>query len=525
VIPVLSSEQMRAADRHAIETLGIPGSVLMENAGGAVARALQARFPERRRVVILCGKGNNGGDGFVVASGLRERQPKVFLLARRDQLQGDAATQAAAYERSGGVILELADEEAWRRAAPLQDCDLVVDALLGTGLKQAPSGVFATAIAAMREKRRAGAIAVVAVDLPSGLSSDSGAQEWPAVEADLTVTFAAPKWGHVLPPGCDSVGELLVADIGIPDEALRQTGPGLYLLEARDAAAGFPARTPGSHKGDFGHVLVLAGSLGKTGAAVLAGTAALRAGAGLVTVATPAAALPLVAAGRPELMTEPLPSSGETLGSESLTRALELAEARDAVVLGPGLGQGREVQEFVADFVARCGRPLLIDADGLNALAATGLQGLPRHAPTLLTPHPGEMARLLGISTKEVQADRVQSARRLAEATRSVVILKGQRSLVADPGGRSAVNPTGNPGMATGGTGDVLSGIGGALLARHGDAWLAGCASVYVHGRAGDLAGRERGQDALIAGDLNEALGAAILSVQRGDEQPGIARV
>jgi len=524
VIPVLNAEQMRAADRRAIETLGIPGSVLMQNAGGAVARALQARFPDPRRVVILCGKGNNGGDGFVVASVLRERQPKVFLLARRGQLQGDAATQAAAYERTGGAILELADEDAWRQAKPLQDCDLVVDALLGTGLKQAPSGVLATAIAAMREKRRASGFAVVAVDLPSGLSSDCGAQQWPAVEADLTVTFAAPKWGHVLPPGCDAIGDLLVADIGIPEETLREGGPLLHLLEASDAASAFPARAPGAHKGDFGHVLVLAGSLGKTGAAVLAGTAALRAGAGLVTVATPAAALALVAASRPELMTEPLPTRAETLSPESLPRALELAEARDAVVLGPGLGQGREIQEFVSEFVARCTRPIVIDADGLNALAAVSLRGLPRAAATLLTPHPGEMGRLLGLSTKDVQARRVDSARRLAEATRSVVILKGQRSLVAAPGGQSAVNPTGNPGMATGGTGDVLSGIAGALLARHGDAWLAGCASVYVHGRAGDLAARERGQDALIAGDLNEALGAAILSVQRGDEQPGIAR-
>jgi NAD(P)H-hydrate epimerase len=524
VIPVLNAEEMRAADRHAIETLGIPGSALMENAGTAVARALQARFPGRRRVVILCGKGNNGGDGFVVASLLQDRRPKVFLLARRDQLQGDAASHAAVYERRGGRILEMPDEDAWQRAQPLQDCDLIVDALLGTGLRQAPSGVLATAIAAVREAHSAGT-AVAAVDLPSGLSSDCGAQEWPAVEADLTVAFAAPKWGHVLPPACDSVGELLVADIGIPDEALRQTGPGLYLLEARDAAAGFPARAAGAHKGDFGHVLVLAGSLGKTGAAVLAGTAALRAGAGLVTVATPAAALPLVAAGRPELMTEPLPTRAETLSPESLPRALELAEARDAVVLGPGLGQGREIQEFVSELVARCTRPIVIDADGLNALAAVSLRGLPRAAATLLTPHPGEMGRLLGLSSKDVQARRIDSVRRLAEATRGVVILKGQRSLVADPGGRTAVNSTGNAGMATGGTGDVLSGIAGALLARHGDAWLAGCASVYVHGRSGDLVARERGQDALIAGDLNEALGAAILSVQRGDEQPGIARV
>jgi NAD(P)H-hydrate epimerase len=321
------------------------------------------------------------------------------------------------------------------------------------------------------------------------------------------------------------VGELLVADIGIPDAVLRDTQPRLHLLEARDAAAAFPPRRPASHKGDFGHVLVIAGSLGKTGAAVLAGTGALRAGAGLVTVATPAAVLPLVAAARPELMTEPLPAPAETLGPEAVPRALELAEGRDAVVLGPGLGQSREVREFVAEFVARCGKPLVLDADALNALAAAALASLPRAPATLLTPHPGEMARLLGTTTREVQSDRAASAWRLAAATGAVVVLKGQRSIVAEPSGRAAVNPTGNPGMASGGTGDVLSGIAGALLARHRDAWLAACAAAYVHGRAGDLAARERGQEALVAGDLLEALGAAILSAQRGDEQPGIGRI
>jgi NAD(P)H-hydrate epimerase len=276
-------------------------------------------------------------------------------------------------------------------------------------------------------------------------------------------------------------------------------------------------------------VLVIAGSIGKTGAAVLAGAGALRAGAGLVTLATPSAALALVAPARAELMTEPLPASGDRVGPEALARALELAESRDAVVLGPGLGQGREVRDFVAGFVTRCSRPLVLDADGLNALAAGrpggALSGLPRAAATVLTPHPGEMARLLGVPTDQVQSQRVETAARLARALGAVVVLKGQRTVIADASGRSAINPTGNPGLATGGSGDVLAGIVGALLARGGDAWLKAAAAVYVHGRAADLVAAERGEDALVAGDLVEALGAAILSVKRGDERAGIARV
>lgn len=520
---------MQAADRRTIEELGIPGAVLMENAGTAVARAVAARFPARRRVAVVCGKGNNGGDGFVAACQLAELRPSLVLLGRRAELKGDAAFHAAAYERSGGAFLELPDEAAWRAAAPLAGCDLIVDAALGTGLREAPIGVVAAAIGAMREARLERGAIVVAVDLPSGIPSDTGKLSWPAVEADLTVTFAAPKCGHVMPPACDNVGELLIADIGIPQAALAATGARLFLLEARDAAAGFPPRKPGAHKGDFGHVLVVAGSIGKTGAAVLAGTGALRAGAGLVTVATPSAALPLVAVARPELMTEPLPARGDTVAAESLERALELARTRDAVVLGPGLGQGPEVGEFVIAFLARCARPIVLDADGLNAVAAArsgdSLPGFPRKTATVLAPHPGEMARLLGTRTADVQSQRVETARRLAAVAGGIAVLKGQRTIVADSSGRAAVNPTGNAGLATGGSGDVLSGILGALLARSGDAWLAATAAAYVHGRAGDIVAGERGQEALVAGDLVEALGAAILSVQRGDEPPARSRI
>jgi ADP-dependent NAD(P)H-hydrate dehydratase / NAD(P)H-hydrate epimerase len=514
MLPVLSAAEMRAADRRTIEGVGLPGAVLMENAGAAVAGALCARWPAARRVVVLAGKGNNGGDGFVVARRLLERDPLVLLIGARGEVKGDAALHLQAFERCGGRVVEVADGRAWGRAkGRLAEADVVVDALLGTGLKDAPSGLVADAIGQLAFVHAQKDVPVVAVDIPSGLSSDSGRVEWNVASATLTVTFAAPKWGHVVPPACNLVGELLVADIGISRQALLESGTRLYLVEDADVRPAFPARAPGAHKGSFGHVLVVAGSRGKTGAASLAGLAALRAGAGLVTVATPGSLLGLVAAARPELMSEPLAESDGALAREALERILVLAKDKDAVVLGPGLGQAETTRELVRELVRRCARPLVLDADGLNAVAGGALSALKRRAPTLLTPHPGEAGRLLGASAAEVQARRVESARELAAKSGATVVLKGQRTVTARPDGEAWLNSTGNPGLATGGTGDVLSGILGALLARGLDARLAGAAGAYVHGRAGDLAARGRGFESLVAGDVIDALGEAIVSL------------
>ena len=510
---------MRSADRRAIEQIGLPGAVLMENAGAALERAVRPRLQPGMALTILCGKGNNGGDGFVLARRLLDKRPVVLLLGRRLELAGDAALHAQAFERSGGRMREVANETVLAEAWSVRAGDLIVDAMLGTGLREAPRGVIAAAIARVRDARDFGT-RVVAVDVPSGIPSDAVVPAWPFVEADATVTFAAPKWSHVLPPWCDAMGALEIVDIGIPRFAMLETGTRLGLLQAADVAPAFPARAPGSHKGDHGHVLVLAGSLGKTGAAVLSGFGALRAGAGLVTVATPAGALTAVASARAELMTEPLPSNQDTLGPESIGRALELASTRDAVVLGPGLGQGAAVRDFVLGFLAGYPGPLVVDADALNALAgaqgASTLPGLPRQAPTVLTPHPGEMARLLGTSSAEIQSHRVDAARRLAEISRAIAVLKGQRTLVAEWNAWTAVNPTGNPGLATAGSGDVLSGIVGALLARKQGAWLAATAAVFAHGLAGDHVAAERGQETLVAGDVAEGLGHAIQVLQAG---------
>jgi NAD(P)H-hydrate epimerase len=517
VIPVLTADQMRRADRLTIEEIGLPGPVLMENAGTAVAEVIRERFPEARRIVVLCGKGNNGGDGFVVARRLREHGAEALLLGRREDVKGDALLHLQACERSGGRVREVRDPAEWAAVAPdVASADILVDALLGTGLKSRARGPAAAGIEALERAAEAG-IPVVAVDLPSGLQADSGVVDGPVVPADLTVTFAAPKWGHVLAPASEKVGELALVDIGIPEEVLERVDPSLFLLEDEDAARAFPTRARAAHKGTYGHVLVVGGSTGKSGAVVLAGVGALRSGAGLVTVATPASCLPVVAVGRSELMTEPLPESpGGGLAEEATERVLALARERDSVVLGPGLGQNEETRQVAVEVVRRCPVPLIVDADGLNALATSGdvpglLRG--REAPTVLTPHPGEMARLSGQPVADIQRDRVASARALAEAAGVVVVLKGQGTVVALPEGHSVVNPTGNPGMATAGTGDVLAGVIGSLLA-HRECGQAAIGGVFVHGRAGDLAAGRLGEDALVAGDVADALPEAIASLR-----------
>jgi NAD(P)H-hydrate epimerase len=464
----------------------------------------------------------NGGDGFVVARRLAPIA-EALLLGRRDDVAGDARTHLVACERSSGRVTEVPDEAAWRAVAHrVEQAGLVVDAVLGTGLRAAPTGLAALAIAALRARHDAGR-PVVAVDLPSGISADTGGLDWPAARATLTVTFGALKRGHVLPPACAEIGELVVADIGIPAASLAAAGPTLFLLEDGDVLEAFPRRGRGAHKGDFGHVLVVAGSLGKTGAAVLAAIGALRSGAGLVTVATPTPCLPLVAAARPELMTEPLAVTGSGgLDPEGLKHLMALAVERDAVVLGPGLGQDAATRELVQAFVRACPVPLVVDADGLNALAPLGTgpdAQLRPEAATILTPHPGEMARLVGRSTADVQRDRPGAATGLARRTGAIVVLKGERTLIAEPNGRAAVVPWGNPGMATGGTGDVLAGVVGSLLARHG-ALLAATAAAGVHGRAGDIAAERWGEEGMTAADVADALPEAIERIRGGGGGP-----
>jgi NAD(P)H-hydrate epimerase len=516
MLPVFTASEMRALDARAVADLGIPGPTLMENAGAGAAALVARRFaPIRgRRVVVVCGKGNNGGDGFVVARHLRSRgaSVRVFLVGRREEVQGDAARALRRWRGGLAEVTTAAGIDALQAA--LAGAALAVDALLGTGLTGPARGQVARAIEALN----AAGAPVLALDLPSGLDSDRGSPIGPAVRAVATATFAGHKRALVQEPAAALAGDVTVVPIGIPDLEVRR-GIQTFLLEASDIRAHFPPRAADSHKGSFGHLLIVAGSLGKTGAAALAARGALRGGAGLVTVATAASQQPIVAALGMEHMTEPLAeTAAQSISAKARERILELAAGRDAVALGPGLSQDPETQELVRRLVVEVTRPMVIDADALSALAGH-LELLRRApAPRLLTPHPGEMARMLGIPVAAIQDDRVETVRRLCRERAVWCVLKGARSVIGEPGGRVSVNPTGNPGMASGGTGDVLTGLAGACLARGLAPAAALESAVFLHGLAGDLAAGDRGQDGLIAGDLVEALPRAIRSLGAGGE-------
>ena len=501
---LVGAAEMREIDRAAIVELGIPSLTLMERAGHAVADAAAELAGERGRVVVVCGAGNNGGDGYVAARLLREagRTVRVVALVGAERLGPDARAVREHAERAGVPV----DGGGPRAPLPAGAGDVVVDAIFGTGLGRPPEGSFAEAIAAIEAARLAGA-RILAVDVPSGLSADTGHPLGPCVRADRTVTFAFAKRGLAVEPGLSLAGEVTVVDIGIPPEAARRVPTGCELLTEAEARALVPARARDAHKGDAGRLLVVAGSPGKTGAAHLALTGALRGGAGLVTLAARAAVLPFALAGRPEAMSFSLAGDGP-LGRGDLAPLLEAARDVDALAIGPGIPRGPETGELLRALLTGAGKPAVVDADGLNALASDPslLAGL--GVPLLLTPHPGEMARLCGTTIAEVQADRIRIAASRARAWDATVILKGARTVVADPAAPPTVVPTGNPGLATGGTGDVLTGLCGALLAGGFPPPAAGRVAAWVHGRAGDLAAARFGERGLVAGDLGEAIGA-----------------
>jgi NAD(P)H-hydrate epimerase len=463
-------------------------------------------------VVVLCGKGGNGGDGLAAARHLARLgvTPRVILMATADDLGGDAALNLRAARGSGLLVEEVPDAASWSRIHHLLDRPVVVvDALLGTGVQGGARGLMAEVI---RDVNRSAAD-VVAVDLPSGLDADSPLVPGPAIGADRTYTLCRPKVPIVLEPGALHAGRWSVIPIGIPDEAVAEARPEIEWLDADAARSLVRPRPDQSHKGIYGHLLAVAGSTGKSGAAVLVARGALRAGAGLVTVATPSSVLPVVAAQQAEVMTAPLPEAAPgDLGPGATERLLALLEERDALAMGPGLGTSAGTRDAVIGVIAGCRVPAVLDADALNAIAAENSAGPPRHLgstwPRVLTPHPGEAARLLSISTASVQEDRLDAVRRLASSTGAWVVLKGHRTLVAGPGGRVSINSTGNPGMATGGMGDVLTGMIGALLARGMEPPDAARLAVFAHGDAGDRAAAARGQEGLTASDLLEALPA-----------------
>lgn len=504
---------MAACDRRAIEDYRIPGLLLMENAGLQTVECVLETFgaaPES--ALVLCGKGNNGGDGLVIARHLSQAgcRVQIVLLAEGADLEGDAAANLEIVRALGLPLLELPEPEDWERRGPdPESFALVVDAMLGTGLRDGARGAPARAIEALDGCDRP----IVAVDLPSGLSADSGVAPGAAVRADLTVTFAAPKVCHVLTPAADHCGELAVVDISIPTAVLDEARPALRIATAEDWEEVRPLRESTDHKGDHGRLLVVGGSVGMAGAVVLAARAALRCGAGLVHVGCPREVWPIVAGKLVEPLVHPV-GEGAELRASDREAILELAAGMDAVALGPGIGTDEETVRLVRGLAVELECPLVIDADGLNGLAGELDRLSEARGPRVLTPHPGEAARLLESDIEEIQRDRPAALRRLVERSAAVVVLKGSRTLIGAPGRVPVVNPTGNPGLASGGTGDVLTGAVASLVAQGVEPWEAAWAGAWIHGRAGDRAARQTGQAGLVARDVVNALPAAL----RGDD-------
>jgi NAD(P)H-hydrate epimerase len=510
---VLNAAQMREADARAIQEIGIPSIVLMENAGRQVVAALEAHYSDQlaRHVAILCGRGNNGGDGFVVARTLHQRgvDVSVFVLGSIADIRGDARQNLEILGRLGLTTVEIADEQAWElHFSEIAECNLIVDAIFGTGLKTPLAGMMETVVADVNGS----GIPVLSIDLPSGISADTPELIGDCIHASMTVTLGAPKLPLVLPPGEGHAGNVVIADIGIPTAVIDSVdGPRLELLTREEMRELLPPRQLESHKGDYGHVLVVAGSQGKTGAAYLTATGALRSGAGLVTVATPKSCLPIVAAMAPEYMTMGLDEDAQGQVTAGAVDQI-LAAERDVVAVGPGLGTSEGVSKVVCALLDRGTAPLVIDADALNVLAGSpnSINGGDGSHDLIITPHPGEMGRLAGISTTDVQAKRIDVARHFATSRHVYVILKGHRTLVATPDGKVFINPTGNPGMASGGSGDLLAGMVAGWLGQLLDTEAACKLAVFLHGLAGDLAEADEGEQAMTASDIANHLGDAV---------------
>ncbi len=505
-----TATEMREIDRRAMEEYGLPGLLLMENAGSAAATAAERLWRAAGAtgaILVLCGPGNNGGDGLVIARRLHNQDLPVraILTVAADRLQGDAAHNCRLAQRFGVRLFEKPAPAALRRA--VREAGLVVDALLGTGLTGPVRGEIARALAAVNTV----APPVLAVDIPSGVNSETGAVMGTAVRADVTVTFGLAKVGMYCYPGREYCGKIEVDDISLPRALLAAPHLRTELITPERAAEGLPARSSEMHKGQAGRLLIIAGSPGMTGAAALAASAAVRAGAGLVYLAAPEPLNGILETKCTEPITLPQPATaGGGLSLPAADSLLQHAADCDAVVLGPGLGREPETAALVRRLVPAIRSPLVVDADALNAL--TGQAGLiaRRRAPTVITPHPGELSRLRGETVQALQADRVEAARRTAAELGCVTLFKGAGTICADPEGRALINPTGNEGLASGGTGDVLAGVLGAFLAGGSAPLEAAAAASYYHGLAADLYAESHAARSLMASDLLDYLPLAL---------------
>jgi len=518
----LTAAEMREVDRLTTERHNIPSLQLMENAGKKVADAVWRAVAGREhvRVCVLCGRGNNGGDGFVVARHLKDQKlpTRAVLFGKKEDVRGDAEKNLTRWLEAGGEVEFVEGEADWERAwRGVTESNVIVDAMLGTGLKGAASGAIAAAITYVNERSHKGTGSwpslILAVDTPSGLPSDGEAPEGPVLVAHCTTTFTAPKIGQLTGPGAEACGTLQVAHIGSPAKLIEETGKGTVRWAGPDEFAGMPlVRAAGSHKGTFGHAVIVAGSRGKSGAAVLAGYACLRAGAGLTTIATPDEIQPVLAGAYPEYMTEPLLSTktgGIAAANASSGRMTKLLEDKAAVAIGPGIGTHVETRMVVQQLVREATLPIILDADGLNCFDSEAFKLGQRKAQFLaVTPHPGEMARLLGVKNADVQKDRLKAATEAAKKWKAHVILKGYHTILAAPDGRVFVNTSGGPSLAKGGSGDVLTGLLAALTAQFGtDDWLRVLAlGVYLHGIAADILARQGEPSGVLAHEVAQTI-------------------
>jgi len=515
---LVTADEMREMDRLTIEQFGLPGRILMENAGRGAFRVLTESFPDifKQKVAVISGRGNNGGDGFVIARYLAQSNISVtvYLLSESKALSGDAAANFNLLAPLNIPVKELPDEKTFRRAKnDIAHHHMIVDAILGTGLNSDVKGYFKAVIDFINNLKRP----VLAVDIPSGLHTDTGLPCGTCVQAMVTATFAYPKIGHLCLPGAEYTGRLHVIDIGIPPHIAQEVSPRQHLLTEEFIRNIIQPRPLGLHKGATGHVLVVAGSTGKTGAAAMSALSALRSGAGLVTLGIAESLNPAVEPQALEVMTAPLPEiTSGVLSDESFDIIMNLVSDKRCLAIGPGIGTAPEARRLVQRLVKSCPIPMVIDADGLNNIAGSAEILKSRKAETILTPHPGEMARLINASPKDVQADRIACARQFAEKFKVHLVLKGARTIIAHPDGQVYLNPTGNPGMASAGMGDVLTGMIAGFVSQGYPPAAAAHIAVFLHGAAADRVAQSCGPFGFIASDVMAEIPAAIKQLTQG---------
>ncbi|MBN1907708.1 MAG: NAD(P)H-hydrate dehydratase [Deltaproteobacteria bacterium] len=501
---LVTASEMREMDRLTINDAGIPGVVLMENAAKGATEIFMVHFnpSEASSILIICGKGNNGGDGYVMARYLHNRGMKVSVIitGERSAISGDALINFSVIEKLGIEISEIPDDTAFEIFThSLSGCSYIIDGIFGTGLNSPVKGIYKKIIDAVNNSNKH----VMSIDIPSGLNSDTGEIMGAAVKADLTATFGFAKPGHYIYPGRALTGRLVTVDIGIPEMIASRLETTHRLIKPDDFKGDLSTHNPEAHKGTKGHLLIIAGSTGKTGAAALTAMGALRAGAGLVTVGIPASLNSIMECKLTEAMTAPLPETkAGTLSYSGLDDILRLASGKSAIAIGPGLSTDPETVRLVCEIIKRCSLPMVIDADALNAISLNPEMLDLLDQRKILTPHPGEMGRLIGLTAKDIQQNRLNISREFAKKRQCCLVLKGAGTIVAEPDGTLHINPTGNPCLATGGTGDVLAGIISGLLARGLKEVKAATAGVYIHGLAADLYAEKNGESGMIASDL-----------------------